>query len=236
MHSGLYIFCHVFYYRRLKCPECNRYSAENEEQLTRHIRKVHWGENPFQCSMCEYSTSNKVLFEEHVRIHQGIKPYKCSYCPHTNVSKKNLKKHELIHRPDNPLKCPNCSYIAKHRRGLACHKKKCSASDKLKCKKCSKVFPDEDSLLSHSKVLKKCDQCSFKVCTKSLLSEHKVLEHGKQDRRYKKSKLDIFKCIICKWSSNSKPRILLHLIHHPNQEVDEDVIDISVLRNHGIMP
>ncbi|XP_046976119.1 gastrula zinc finger protein XlCGF49.1-like [Vanessa cardui] len=223
--------------KRIQCPECSRYTAENEEQLIRHIRKIHRGENPFQCAMCDYSTCNKVLFEEHVRIHQGIKPYKCSFCPHTNVSKKNLKKHELIHRPDNPLKCPNCTYIAKHRRGLACHKRKCHVADKdvTKCGTCDKVFDDKEALSVHKKTQKKCDECNHKTCTKTLLTVHKIMDHGKPDKRYKKAKSDTFKCALCDWSSNSKPRILLHLIHHPNQSVNEKVIDISILRTHGIM-
>ncbi|KAH9627721.1 hypothetical protein HF086_017264 [Spodoptera exigua] len=52
--------------RRIHCPECDRYTAETEEKMLRHIRKKHRGENPFQCYMCDYSTYNKILFEEHV--------------------------------------------------------------------------------------------------------------------------------------------------------------------------
>ncbi|KPJ20231.1 Transcriptional repressor CTCFL [Papilio machaon] len=59
--------------RRFRCPECNRYTAETEEKIQRHIKKVHRGENPFQCCMCEYSTYNSSVFEEHLRVHQGGK-------------------------------------------------------------------------------------------------------------------------------------------------------------------
>ncbi|CAB3238179.1 unnamed protein product [Arctia plantaginis] len=152
--------------RRIRCSECSTYTAENEEKMLRHVRKVHRGENPFQCYMCDYSTYNKSLFEEHVRIHQGIKPFKCSHCPYRSASKKNTKKHELIHRPDNPHKCQQCGFIARHLKSLKCHintehgqdtsgnigqKKKLTL-----CPHCKRKFEDFEL---HEKNRKQCPEC-----------------------------------------------------------------------------
>ncbi|XP_069364528.1 transcriptional repressor CTCF-like [Maniola hyperantus] len=228
---------------RLKCPECTRYTAVDEEHMARHIRKAHRGENPFQCFMCDYSTYNKTVFEEHVRIHKGIKPYQCSYCPHRNVSKKNLKRHERIHRPDNPLKCPHCDYIGKNQICFNSHTKKYHPKyyHELKCKWCAKKFPDEKTLLAHKSHVSTCKMlvdenntdseiCGFTICSSYKMKYHKQNEHG-VDPKLRKD----WKCALCDWSCHQKSRILLHLIHHPNQMVDENDIDVSILRKYGIM-
>ncbi|OWR48568.1 zinc finger protein 208 [Danaus plexippus plexippus] len=220
---------------RIKCPECNRYTAENNEQLTRHIRKQHRGENPYQCYMCDYSTYNSVVFEEHIRIHKGIKPFTCKYCPHSSASKRNLQKHELIHRPDNPLKCHKCHYIARHQKGLDWHSRKFhDKNDDDKCQYCNKVFTSASGLAKHLSVTKKCDECDYVSCSKHLIDLHGVKKHGwlKID---KAKKPNGFECAECSWSSSSKLKIMLHLVHHPNQTVNESFLDVSILRKYGIM-
>ncbi|XP_075990005.1 uncharacterized protein LOC142985610 [Anticarsia gemmatalis] len=223
--------------RKMRCTECNRYTAENAEKMLRHIRKVHRGENPFQCYMCDYSTYNKSLFEEHVRIHQGIKPFKCSHCPYRSASKKNTKKHELIHRKDNPRKCKHCGFIARHLRSLMCHISSEHSnwagddSEKKKstlCPYCNKKFED---IVAHEKSRRKCSECDIIFCNAHLLKKHNVSQHG---GKLKVAKGE-FVCAICKWQSNIKPRILLHLIHHPNQTIDESVVDVRVLKECGIV-
>lgn len=211
--------------------------------MMRHIRKVHRGENPFQCYMCDYSTYNKSLFEEHVRIHQGIKPFKCSHCPYRSVSKKNTKKHELIHRPDNPLKCADCEFIARHPRALDAHRTvhsddKFDINASQRCKHCLTTYKSKEDFINHRKSRRRCQHCMFIACTRRKLKAHLLSEHEVEKKKiknlYKKNEKILFSCSHCKWSSGSKPRILLHLIHHPNQAVDENVIDLSVLRQCGI--
>ncbi|XP_063631155.1 zinc finger protein 648-like [Cydia splendana] len=219
--------------RRIRCPECQRYTAENEEKMLRHIKKVHKGENPFQCYMCDYSTYNKSLFEEHVRIHQGIKPFKCSQCDYKSASKKNLKKHELIHRPNNPLKCKQCDFIGRHSKALKRHEETHTDADWLKFDSCKFQFQDLVAFKKHERTHKfKCKDCDFKSCSRPFLKRHMVKEHGVADDNVKWGS---FNCQICGWTSSAMAKILLHLIHHPKQEVDESVIDISILRKHGIM-
>lgn len=243
---------------RIRCPECLRYTADNEEKMMRHIRKVHRGENPFQCYMCDYSTYNKAVFEEHVRIHQGIKPFKCTYCPYRSASKKNTKKHEQRHRPDNPLKCAQCPFIARHHRSLVCHREKLNHGNKCTecsyigkdekdledhaslhngdslfiCNQCDTRYPNQKALQTHKRHRAKCKECKAQLCTKYRLKRHMLLEH---DMNLQESKEPTFVCSICKWAGNSKARILLHLIHHPKQTVDESIVDVSILRKLGIM-
>ncbi|XP_028157175.1 zinc finger protein 611-like [Ostrinia furnacalis] len=228
---------------RLLCAECH-YSTTTAELLLRHVRKMHRGLNPFQCYMCDYSTYNKVLFEEHIRIHRGIKPFKCSYCDYCSASKKNTKKHELIHRPDNPLKCPRCPFIARHQRALVCHRrvhpnsdaeedKDFDPSSMIKCENCCEFFQTTKQMLSHKRYKRQCHQCDQMLCSRLVYRKHMQDKHQVQYKQIEKPKA--FQCEVCEFSTNTKARMLLHLIHHPNQNVDENVLDISILRKYGIM-
>ncbi|KAI5639323.1 hypothetical protein NE865_08183 [Phthorimaea operculella] len=220
---------------QLKCPICKRFVCKDEDRMTRHIRK-HRGLNPFQCYMCDYSAYNSVVFKEHINMHQGVKPYKCRYCDYRSAYKKQCVKHETRHKSDNPLKCPDCDFIARHHQSLRSHKAKEHKDDgfkKLQCKVCKCHFTNEAHKKYHSKSRKKCKQCPYMTCSKLLYDTHLKQDHGVIKKR--KVAKCLFKCRHCPWTSNSKPKILLHLIHHPDQRVDEDVIDVSVLRDCGIM-
>ncbi|KAJ0184211.1 hypothetical protein K1T71_000634 [Dendrolimus kikuchii] len=217
---------------RYRCKQCTRYTSYCVEKMKRHIRKVHEGLNPYKCSLCEYSTYNSVLFQEHVWIHEGVKPYECAFCKYRSVSKKNLKKHELIHRPNYPLRCKKCKYIARHNRALKCHMQETHGTqDNEKEANAKKKQEDGEKIVC----LKRCTMCE-KVLCKSELNQH-MLGHGvamiKSGRKVKKY---VFTCQICKWMGSSKPKILLHLIHHPNQDLNECKVDLSVLRECGILP
>lgn len=104
-----------------KCNQC-LYSAETVERLEAHVKKVHLKEHLYHCTMCEYSTNHKAVFEEHQRTHTGEKPFECRHCSYRCTSKQNLAKHERIHKPDNPLACSLCSFIARNRNSLKFHK------------------------------------------------------------------------------------------------------------------
>ncbi|KAJ2941675.1 hypothetical protein O0L34_g10469 [Tuta absoluta] len=220
---------------QFKCPICKHFMCQDEDRMTRHIRK-HRGLNPFQCYMCDYSTYNSVLFKEHVNIHQGIKPFKCQYCDYQTASKKQCLKHERRHKSDNPLKCPDCEFIGRHRSSLRSHRTKEHQeqnSIRLYCKLCKCQFANAGHKRYHTRARKKCELCSYVTCSKLLYEAHLSQDHGivKAEKVVKY----LFTCKHCPWSSNSKPKILLHLIHHPNQCVDETVIDVTVLRNCGII-
>lgn len=221
--------------QNFKCNECNR-TVDSEEKLSQHIRRAHRGENAFQCSMCQYSTYNKSGFEEHVRIHQGIKPFKCSYCPYRSVSKKYAKKHELIHRPDNPLRCQHCPYIARNYRMLNSHQKKLHGNEKqrviIACTLCGKKFDDMNVYFAHKKRRKQCDECGLEVCHQAM-NRHKHEKHGVKRKVRGK---DVFTCKICEWSSVNKVKVLLHIIHHPEQDLSDCSFDLSVLKKCQILP
>lgn len=82
----------------------------------------------------------------------------------------------------------------------------------------------------HNDAPKNCDICDEFFCTSYLLKKHRADVHKMKSESKKE-----FQCKVCSWTSVHKARVLLHLIHHPDQEVDESQFDVSVLKRFGIM-
>lgn len=61
------------------------------------------------CSKCEFQTSDMMLLKDHVRGHDNsIQKLKCDKCDYLTTFKKNFRNHMFIH-VDNAFKCAKCT-------------------------------------------------------------------------------------------------------------------------------
>ena len=65
--------------------------------LLGHIR-LHTGDKPYQCKVCDKYFSDLSNLKRHLRIHTGDKPYKCTVCGKGFRQSAHLTTHIRIHK------------------------------------------------------------------------------------------------------------------------------------------
>jgi uncharacterized Zn-finger protein len=55
--------------------------------------RVHSGEKPYKCHVCEYAFTQSGSLTAHLRLHSGKKPYKCHVCDEAFAQSSHLTSH-----------------------------------------------------------------------------------------------------------------------------------------------
>ncbi|CAI9606718.1 unnamed protein product [Staurois parvus] len=179
--------------RTLKCPKCDKV-FDRFGKYESHTR-VHTGEKPFQCDICNLRYSTKSNLTVHRKRHNNEteiprKDHKCPFCSKLHASRKTLVKHVRRFHAENAQE-----FIAIKR----------LKSEGWKCDICNKSFTRrphlEEHMILHSQ--DKPFKCTY--CDEHFKSRFKRLRHQE------KYHLGPFPCDICGRQFNDSGNLRRHI-------------------------
>ena len=130
---------------RHPCIECGQVFPF--PYLLRDHMRLHTGEQPFVCGICNKTFSRVNSLISHQRTHMPPPPqpsttipFPCARCPKVFSSELNLRKHFENHLRTKLLACEFCSATFTRKSSLDVHVRMHGSEDDLLCVRCKRPF------------------------------------------------------------------------------------------------
>ncbi|XP_055765697.1 zinc finger protein 398-like isoform X1 [Salvelinus fontinalis] len=107
--------------KRFPCSFCGKAFSFCKQVIH---QRVHTGEKPFGCHLCQASFSQSSSLNRHQRVHTGEKSYSCPQCEKKFSRQHQLKMHLKVHTGERPFACTHCGKRFSERRYLKMHQQK----------------------------------------------------------------------------------------------------------------
>ena len=115
-----------------KGPSCvhdeANHSANLEIWRLTLLLSSHSGENPHNCTQCNFGTATRKTLGFHLHTHTGENPYKCIQWNYWMKTKQALRYHLLTHSGIKPSKCKQWKYSTITKQTLQCIGRPCKHS------------------------------------------------------------------------------------------------------------
>ena len=113
--------------------------------------RIHTGERPHKCSVCNKTFIQSGQLVIHMRTHTGEKPYVCSVCQKGFTCSKQLKVHSRTHTGEKPYSCEICGKSFGYNHVLKLHQVAHYGEKVYKCTICNETFNSKKCMESHIK-------------------------------------------------------------------------------------
>ncbi|KAL2086665.1 hypothetical protein ACEWY4_017724 [Coilia grayii] len=170
-----------------KCKECGK-SFMTISHLRAHHR-IHTGEKPYPCSLCEKTFAQKASAVTHLVSHASkATPVPCPHCKVTFTSSILLRQHIMAHRKEKRGVCSKCDLTFPSRAELKRHKVTHDAERTLSCAYCDKKFRNTSGLKDHERTHTGekpylCDDCGRSFSCAQHLKTHRRTHTGEKPFR-----------------------------------------------------
>ncbi|XP_053408885.1 zinc finger protein 665-like isoform X2 [Mercenaria mercenaria] len=137
----------------------------------------------FKCTRCDYVSKWPGNMRDHVRIHTGERPFACLVCNKSFANQSGLQKHVVVHSDERPHSCDICGFAFKLKRQLVKHYRRHLTPGSILCPICGKHYYSNSELQHHMPTHTgerkfMCDICSKTFTSISSLGRHKSLHTG----------------------------------------------------------
>ncbi|XP_064627776.1 zinc finger protein 583-like [Lineus longissimus] len=160
---------------QLHCPTCGTI-ATSLASLSAHLR-IHRGERPHPCSVCNKRFNTAWELTQHLRIHTGEKPYSCKICGKKFTQRSNMRSHQILYET-SVMEIPTQSQnfgdkSASHH----AHRKKDQRELPLSCSVCFKRFRANSTLTDHMRTHTGEKPFACSICGKTFKRKGHVNAH-----------------------------------------------------------
>ncbi|XP_053325785.1 zinc finger and BTB domain-containing protein 41 [Spea bombifrons] len=213
----------------LKCPKCEKI-FDRVGKYESHTR-VHTGEKPFECDICQQRYSTKSNLTVHRKRHASetvihSKEHKCPFCSKLHASRKTLVKHVRRFHPEKAQeflaikkiknegwKCDICNKSFTRRPHLEEHMILHTQDKPFKCTYCDEKFKSRFKRLKHQEKFHlgpfPCDICGRQFNDSGNLKRHIDYTHGGKRK---------WTCFICGKSVRERTTLKEHLRIHSGEK------------------
>ncbi|XP_060732794.1 zinc finger protein 142 [Tachysurus vachellii] len=187
------------------CTQCD-FSCSNKSRFQQHIRQGHAGETQLRCSFCPFTSFNPVEFDQHVgHLHANEKTHKCPECSFKSAHKRVLKRHMLVHTGEKPHKCSLCEFRCRDETYLSKHMLTHSKDKQHMCSECGYVTKWKHYLNVHMR--KHNGDLRYK-CNQCMYRCHRIDQLNSHKLRHQAKTLI---CEVCAYSCKRKTELLKHM-------------------------
>jgi len=193
----------------VSCAVCQK--VVHYRSMTRHMR-LHTGEKPFACDMCEMQFVEKSKLKMHQRTHHTDLPFPCDACDLQFGDKTQLILHKQCHTADRLFSCDTCDRKFIQLGHLTDHMRTHTGERVFTCYICSKQFVKSNDLKRHVRKHTgerpySCELCDKQFVTSCKLKAHTRIHSGEKP----------FSCGSCTMQFRLRSALNKHLLIHTSE-------------------